>query len=240
MHHHGAEPSHGRCSYDDPMAASWEDLIAREGRRPYFADLTAFVASERARGPVHPTEDRVYACLDAVPPSSVKVVILGQDPYHGPGQAHGLAFSVPPGTPPPPSLRNILRELRDDTGIDRGDHGDLSGWAREGVLLLNRVLTVREGEAGSHAGRGWETFTDAVVSAIDALPRRVVFVLWGAHARTTSRLVTAPHHVVLESAHPSPLSAHRGFLGSRPFSRANDALAEHGIGPVDWGAASGA
>ncbi len=222
------------------MGAGWENLIAGEGRRPYFGDLTAFVASERTRGPVHPTEDRVLACLEMVPLASVKVVIVGQDPYHGPGQAHGLAFSVPQGTPPPPSLRNILREVRDDTGIDRSGDGDLTGWAREGVLLLNRVLTVREGEAGSHAGRGWETFTDAVISAVDALPRRVVFILWGAHARSVSRLVTAPHHVVLESAHPSPLSAHRGFLGSRPFSRADAALAEHGIGPVDWGATSGA
>lgn len=219
------------------MGAGWEDLIAREGRRAYFADLTAFVATERARGPVHPAHDRVFAALDAVPPGSVKVVIVGQDPYHGPGQAHGLAFSVPPGTPPPPSLRNILRELRDDTGIDRATDGDLTGWAREGVLLLNRVLTVREGGAGSHAGRGWETFTDAVVTALDSLPRRIVFLLWGAQARGVARLVTAPHHVVFEAAHPSPLSAHRGFLGSRPFSRADAALAEHGIDPVDWGAA---
>jgi len=218
------------------MTAGWEDLIARESRRPSFVDLTAFVTAERTRGPVHPSDDRVLAALGAVPPGAVKVVIVGQDPYHGPDQAHGLAFSVPRGTPAPPSLRNILRELRDDTGVDRTGHGDLSGWAREGVLLLNRVLTVREGEPNSHAGRGWEAFTDAVIAALDSRPRRIVFLLWGVQARAVARLVTAPHHVVLEAAHPSPLSAHRGFLGSRPFSRADAALAEHGIEPVDWGA----
>lgn len=216
------------------MTIGWEHLIDRESRRPSFVDLYAFVAAERARGPVHPADDQVLAALRAVPPGSVKVVIVGQDPYHGPGQAQGLAFSVSRGAIPPPSLRNILRELRDDTGIDRG--GDLSGWTREGVLLLNRVLTVRGGEAGSHAGRGWETFTDAVIAELDAQPRRIVFLLWGVQARAVARLVTAPHHVVLEAPHPSPLSAHRGFLGSRPFSRANAALAEHGIDPVDWGA----
>ena len=214
------------------MTIGWEDLIDRESRRPSFVDLCAFVAAERAGGPVHPADDRVLATLRAVPPGAVKVVIVGQDPYHGPGQAQGLAFSVPRGTIPPPSLRNILRELRDDTGIDHA--GDLSGWTREGVLLLNRVLTVRGGEAGSHAGRGWEIFTDAVIAELDAQPRRIVFLLWGVQARAVARLVTAPHHVVLEAPHPSPLSAHRGFFGSRPFSRANAALAEHGIDPVDW------
>lgn len=218
------------------MDPEWQELIDKESAHPSFVDLAAFVSEERARGCVYPAEHQVFAALDAVPRAAVKVVILGQDPYHGPGQAHGLAFSVPQGTPLPPSLRNILRELHDDVGVDRRENGDLTGWTREGVLLLNSVLTVRAGEAASHQGRGWERFTDAVISSLDARAGRIVFMMWGAQAKAKARLVRASHHVVIVSPHPSPLSAHRGFFGSRPFSRANAALAEHGITPVDWSA----
>ena len=222
------------------MTRDWASVLDSERSQPYWAELEHWVAAERTRGPVHPDADLVLAALEATPLAEVKVVILGQDPYHGAGQAHGLAFSVRRGTPVPPTLRNILRELRDDTGIDRGDDGDLSGWAREGVLLLNTTLTVGDGEPGSHRGRGWETFTDALVSHVVARPNRVVFVLWGSHARRKRVLVDGTHHVVVESAHPSPLSARRGFLGSRPFSRTNALLAEAGIGPVDWDARANA
>ena len=174
------------------------------------------------------------AALRATPLAVTKVVILGQDPYHGEGQAHGLSFSVRHGVRIPPSLRNILTELHDDTGVAVPNSGDLTPWARRGVLLLNTTLTVRQGEAGSHHGRGWERFTDAIISAVNGKEERTVFVLWGNNARQKRQLITNPVHSVLESAHPSPLSARNGFFGSRPFSRANEALAEAGFEPVDW------
>ena len=201
---------------------------------PYWPRLQQFVAEERARGAVYPPHDEVFAALHLTPFAAVKVVILGQDPYHGPGQAHGLCFSVRPGVPPPPSLRNIFIELRDDLGIDPPDHGCLDAWAAQGVLLLNATLTVRAHQAASHQGKGWETFTDAVLSAVNEKPERVVFILWGASARRKKALVDTTRHVVIESPHPSPLSAHNGFFGSRPFSRANAALEEVGREPVDW------
>ena len=178
--------------------------------------------------------DDELAALRATPLAATKVVILGQDPYHGEGQAHGLSFSVRHGVRIPPSLRNILTELHDDTGVAVPNSGDLTPWARRGVLLLNTTLTVRQGEAGSHHGRGWERFTDAIISAVNGKEERTVFVLWGNNARQKRQLITNPVHSVLESAHPSPLSARNGFFGSRPFSRANEALAEAGIEPVDW------
>ena len=181
-----------------------------------------------------PPQNEVFNALHETPFASVRVVILGQDPYHGAGQAHGLCFSVRRGVAVPPSLRNIHAELRSDLGIDPPSHGDLSAWARRGVLLLNTTLTVREGQAGSHQGRGWETFTDRVIETVNERNERTVFVLWGGHARKKKALVTNPVHAVIESAHPSPLSAHNGFLGSRPFSRANAALVEAGLAPVDW------
>jgi uracil-DNA glycosylase len=176
----------------------------------------------------------VFAALHLTPRASTKVVILGQDPYHGAGQACGLAFSVPPGVRPPPSLRNVFAELQSDLGIPPPSSGNLEPWARQGVLLLNTTLTVRGGASASHQGRGWETFTDEVIKAVDAKPERVVFILWGASARRKRALVDPARHVVIESAHPSPLSASNGFFGSRPFSRANSALAEAGREPVDW------
>ena len=216
------------------MTNDWDAFVTRESSTPYFARLAAYLEKERQTHRVFPAEDDVFAALRLTPLASTRVVLLGQDPYHGEGQAHGLCFSVRRGVALPPSLRNILTELHDDVGADVPLDGDLTAWAERGVLLLNTTLTVREGEPGSHRGRGWETFTDAVISAVNEKSERTVFVLWGAHARSKRALVTNREHVVLESAHPSPLSAHRGFLGSRPFSRVNDALVRAGLEPVDW------
>ena len=212
----------------------WNPVLRAQLAEPYWPQLQQFVAEERAKGPVYPPHPEVFAALHLTPYAEVKVVILGQDPYHGPGQAHGLCFSVRPGVPPPPSLRNIFTELHDDLGIDPPDHGCLDAWAAQGVLLLNATLTVRAHQAASHQGKGWETFTDAVLTAVNQKPERVVFILWGASARKKKALVDTSRHVVIESPHPSPLSAHNGFFGSRPFSRANAALQEAGRPPVDW------
>lgn len=205
-----------------------------EMAKPYFAELQDFVSGERRRLEVYPPEPDTYAALRLTPLPTVRAVILGQDPYHGPGQAHGLAFSVRRGTAIPPSLRNVLAELRDDLGVPVPRHGDLSHWAVQGVLLLNATLTVRAGAAASHQGRGWETFTDAVIRLVAERPEPVAFVLWGAAARRKKPLIGA-HHLVVESAHPSPLSAANGFLGSRPFSRIDAFLASHGRGTIAWG-----
>ena len=216
------------------MTTDWNPVLRDELAKPYWSDLQAFVAAERERHPVHPDPDDVFAALHLTPRAETKVVILGQDPYHGPGQAHGLAFSVRPGVRPPPSLRNVFAELQADLGIPIPSHGSLESWARQGVLLLNTTLTVRGGASASHQGKGWETFTDEVIKAVAAKPERVVFILWGASARRKRVLIDTARHVILESAHPSPLSAHNGFFGSRPFSRANAALTEAGREPVDW------
>jgi len=212
----------------------WNPALRDQFEQPYWQELQRFVDDERSRHAVYPPRDEVFAALHLTPLDEVKVVILGQDPYHGPGQAHGLCFSVRDGVPPPPSLQNILAELESDLGHPRPRHGDLTAWARQGVLLLNATLTVRAGAAGSHQGKGWETFTDRVIQVVDRAPRCIVFVLWGAAARRKAALVDRSRHVVIESPHPSPLSAHRGFFGSRPFSRANDALVAAGRDPVDW------
>ncbi len=212
----------------------WNPVLRAELDASYFADLQRFVAEERARGPVFPPAAEVFAALHLTPYADVKVLILGQDPYHGPGQAHGLCFSVRRGVALPPSLENIFIELEADLGVPRPDHGCLEHWARQGVLLLNATLTVRAHQAASHQGKGWERFTDAVIQAVNAKPERVVFILWGASARRKRTLIYTSRHVVIESAHPSPLSAHNGFFGSRPFSRANAALLEAGRTPIDW------
>lgn len=215
-------------------ATDWNPLLRHELEQPYWAELRRFVEEERRRGPVYPPAALEFAALHLTSYASTRVVVLGQDPYHGAGQAHGLCFSVQPPTPPPPSLVNIFVELEADLGISRPAHGDLTAWARQGVLLLNTCLTVRAGQAGSHHGKGWETFTDAVLRVVDGKPHPVVFVLWGAQARKKRALIDTARHVVIESAHPSPLSAHNGFFGSRPFSRINAALTEHGLDPIDW------
>lgn len=212
----------------------WNPVLKAQLQQPYWAELQRFVAEERALGPVYPAPDEVFAALHMTPYDAVKVLILGQDPYHGAGQAHGLCFSVRAGVRPPPSLQNVFQELRDDLGIEPPGHGCLDAWAEQGVLLLNATLTVRASEAASHQGKGWERFTDAVIQAVNEKRERVVFVLWGASARKKKVLVDTSRHVVIESAHPSPLSARNGFFGSRPFSRANAALVEAGRDPVDW------
>ncbi len=214
---------------------TWAALLQCEIGSERHTELQQFIAHERLVSTVFPPAQDVYAALELTPFESTKVVVLGQDPYHGLGQAHGLSFSVRGNTPIPPSLRNIFQELFTDVAIQREQNGDLTGWARQGVLLLNTTLTVREGEPGSHQERGWQHITDTVISALNEKPTRVVFVLWGAHARAKKTLITQTHHVVIESVHPSPLSAHRGFFGSRPFSRINSALEEAGLSPIDWG-----
>ncbi len=212
----------------------WNPLLRSEFDEPYWHELQRFVADERRNGPVFPPADDVFTALHLTPHADVKVVILGQDPYHGAGQAHGLCFSVRRGVTIPPSLRNVYQELRNDLGVPTPSHGNLEDWARRGVLLLNTTLTVRSGQAASHQGKGWERFTDRVISTVNDKTERVVFLLWGAPSRKKKSLVDTSRHTVIESAHPSPLSAHNGFFGSRPFSRTNDALHEAGREPIDW------
>lgn len=216
-----------------PIPGGWPGL-AGEREAPYFNALETFLAAEYAAAAVYPPRAEVFEALRLTPFRAVRVVLLGQDPYHQPGQAHGLAFSVRPGVPPPPSLRNLFKELHADTGAPVPDHGHLAGWARQGVLLLNAVLTVRAGEPGSHAGRGWERFTDAVIDRVNAKRSRVVFLLLGSHARRKGERVDRARHAVIEAPHPSPLSAKRGFFGSRIFSRSGELLEEAGRGRIDW------
>lgn len=212
----------------------WDPVLRSQFSEPYWSELQAFVEKERQQGPVYPPAPDVFAAFHLTPLAETKVVILGQDPYHGPGQAHGLCFSVHPGIAVPPSLRNIFQELRDDLGCSTPIGGSLEQWARSGVLLLNTTLTVRAGEAASHQGRGWETFTDKVIEVVDTERDGVVFILWGAASRQKKSLIDTNRHIVVESAHPSPLSAHNGFFGSRPFSKANEALKKFGSDPIDW------
>ena len=215
------------------MDDEWLELLAPEMMQPYFGELQRFVEGERAHHVVYPEPDDVFAALRLTPPRATQVVIVGQDPYHGPGQAHGLSFSVPRGIDVPPSLRNVFRELRDDIGVAQPTHGNLEAWASQGVLLLNATLTVRAGAAGSHHGRGWESFTDAILAQLGSSRRPIAFVLWGSSAKSKARLI-APHHTIVASAHPSPLSAHRGFFGSRPFSQIDRHLERHHLAAIDW------
>lgn len=212
----------------------WNPLLRDQFDEPYWRDLQAFVAGERARAAVFPADDLVFAALHRTSYESAKVVLLGQDPYPTPGNAQGLCFSVPHGVRPPPSLVNVFAEMHADVGCEPPDHGNLEGWAAQGVLLLNTVLTVRSGQPGSHRNKGWERFTDRVIDVVNAKPERVVFLLWGNFARAKAKSIDTARHTVIASAHPSPLAADRGFFGSRPFSRANDALTEAGLAPIDW------
>lgn len=212
---------------------TWREVLRNETSQPYFANLSEFVLRERKAVTVFPSEHEVFTALQLTSPDNVRVVIVGQDPYHGAGQAHGLSFSVQHGTRIPPSLRNIYAELHSDLDIPLPQHGNLEAWAKQGVLLLNSTLTVREGEAGSHAGHGWETLTDAIISYLGSRQEHIVFVLWGAHAGRKTSLINQ-HHTVITSVHPSPLSAHRGFFGSRPFSQINRALADHNQPEINW------
>lgn len=212
----------------------WNPHLRDQFSEPYWGELQGFVAAERSRHPVFPSPDEVFAALHLTPLAEVRAVILGQDPYHGPGQAHGLAFSVRPGVAIPPSLRNIYVERQADLGLAPPPHGNLERWARQGVLLLNTTLTVRSGRAASHQGKGWETFTDQVIRVVSDAADPVVFILWGAAARKKVALVDRTRHTIIQSAHPSPLSASGGFFGSRPFSRTNAALETAGRSPIDW------
>ena len=216
------------------LPASWQSVLSEELNKPYFLKLREFVDAERATHTIFPSEDNVFSALEATPYDQVKVFLLGQDPYHGPGQAHGLSFSVLPKNSKPPSLVNIFKELQDDLGCKVPNNGYLMPWATQGVLLLNAVLTVRAHQANSHKGKGWEKFTDAVLKAVNDKEERVVFVLWGGYARKKAPLIDTNRHVIVESAHPSPLSAHTGFFGSRPFSQINAALKEAGQEEIDW------
>jgi len=216
------------------METSWRPVLLAETEEPYWKELQQFVRAERKKHTVYPPDKEVFGALHLTPYEKVSVLVLGQDPYHGPRQAHGLCFSVRPGIEPPPSLVNIFKELRDDLGCKIPNHGNLEHWARQGVLLLNAVLTVRAGQPTSHKGKGWETFTDAIIRAVNGKPDRVVFVLWGAYARAKARFVDASRHVIVQTAHPSPLSASNGFFGSRPFSKINAALQAAGKPEIDW------
>lgn len=221
----------------DALSPDWQAALAAEFAAPYFSTLTAFVAAERAAHPgaIFPAESEVFNALALTALAEVKVFILGQDPYPTRGHAHGLAFSVQPTVKPlPASLRNIVKELESDLGLPKPSNGSLIPWAKQGVLLLNTVLTVREGTPNSHQGKGWETFTDAVIRAVSAQPEPVVFILWGKPAQKKEGLIDATRHTVLKSAHPSPLSASTGFFGSRPFSQANAALKAAGRPEIDW------
>ncbi|MEO6064928.1 MAG: uracil-DNA glycosylase [Lysobacterales bacterium] len=223
-------------SHPVQLSASWLARIGDLFEQDSMHALGAFLRAEKARGRViYPPGASIFAALDATPFEAVKVVILGQDPYHGPGQAHGLCFSVPHGVSPPPSLVNILAELERDVGAPRPDHGNLSAWAARGVLLLNAVLTVEAGRAGSHQGKGWEVFTDIVIERLAASREGIVFILWGAYAQAKGRLLDRSRHCVLRAPHPSPLSAYRGFMGCGHFSAANRYLSGRGAAPIDWG-----
>jgi uracil-DNA glycosylase len=213
----------------------WLAALAEQFASPQMASLRNFLVAEKAAGKtIFPKGSQWFAALDLTPPDAVRVVILGQDPYHGPGQAHGLAFSVQPGVRVAPSLINIYKELATDLGIAPAAHGHLAAWARQGVLLLNSCLTVEQGQPGSHQGRGWEGFTDAVIAHIAARPAPCAFLLWGSHAQKKAARVDSSRHLVLKAAHPSPLSAHNGFFGCRHFSRANQWLTAQGLAPIDW------
>lgn len=212
----------------------WAEQLQHELHAPYFAELKNFLVGERAAHTVFPKGGEILKAFRSTPFDRVRVVILGQDPYHGPGQAHGLCFSVPAGVEPPPSLRNIIKEVHRSTGATASGNGDLGRWAEQGVLLLNATLTVRAGEAGSHQGHGWERFTDAAIAALSRERSGLVFMLWGRHAQAKEPLIDAGKHHILKAPHPSPLSAHRGFIGCGHFSRANEILQAQGGGPINW------
>ncbi len=216
------------------IEASWKQRLHGEFEKDYFQQLTSFVKEEFRSGEMYPAPSKIFSAFDFCPFDKVKVVILGQDPYHGEGQANGLCFSVNPGIKHPPSLRNIFKELEMDLGIRTPESGDLSRWAEQGVLMLNATLTVRAKSPGSHQGKGWEEFTDAVISALNAEKKGVVYMLWGSYAQKKGFVIDREANSVIISPHPSPFSAHRGFFGSKPFSRANDYLRDRNSGPISW------
>lgn len=216
------------------IGRDWHRVLAGEFEKPYYLKLREFLKEQYANETVYPSMDDLWSAFRETGFEDVKVVIIGQDPYHGPGQAHGMSFSVKEGVKIPPSLRNMLKELQGDLGCEIPEHGSLTKWAKQGVLLLNTVLTVRAGEANSHKGQGWETFTDEVIRKLSDRETPIVFVLWGRPAQMKRQLIDISRHAILESVHPSPLSAHRGFLGSKPYSKINQQLTEWGMEPIDF------
>ncbi|MGK9065436.1 uracil-DNA glycosylase [Stutzerimonas chloritidismutans] len=217
------------------LESTWKEALRDEFAQPYLQALSVFLRQEKAAGKtIYPPGPLIFHALDSTPLPQVRVVILGQDPYHGPGQAHGLCFSVQPGVPAPPSLQNIFKELKRDLNLPVPNHGYLQHWADQGVLLLNTSLTVERGIAGSHAKVGWQRLTDRIIEVVSETRPNVVFMLWGAHAQGKAKLIDATKHLMLKSVHPSPLSAHRGFIGNGHFSRANQFLTQHGVDPIDW------
>ena len=230
------EPSEGAAREDTlKLEPGWKARLGDYFRRPEMQELSQFLRAEkRQKKEIYPRGPEIFAAFEHTPFDAVRVVILGQDPYHGPGQAHGLCFSVRPGVPVPPSLDNIFREIERDLGIKRPDHGCLTPWAQRGVLLLNSVLTVERSKAASHQNKGWEGFTDACIDALNREREGIVFLLWGSYAQAKGKLIDARRHRVLKAPHPSPLSAHRGFIGCAHFSRTNDYLKERGHAAIDW------
>lgn len=214
---------------------SWQQMLGAELEQPYMQQLREFLKQERAAGKeIYPPMPLIFNAFNHTPFEQVRVVIIGQDPYHGPGQAHGLSFSVPNGVPPPPSLVNIFKELQSDLNLPLSGSGDLTAWANQGVLLLNATLTVEQANAGSHQGKGWEQFTDAAIKALNAHRSGLVFVLWGGYAQKKGAVIDAKKHLVLKAPHPSPLSVYRGFYGSKPFSQINQYLMSQGQAPINW------
>ncbi|MGM0213377.1 uracil-DNA glycosylase [Enterococcus sp. AZ109] len=213
---------------------TWQDHLQEEFEKPYYLELREFLKQEYKTQNIHPDMFHIFEALELTPYEKVKVVILGQDPYHGVNQAHGLSFSVQPGVAIPPSLRNIYKEMHSDLGIAPVKHGNLVSWAKQGVLLLNTVLTVREGQAYSHRGKGWEQLTDAVIKKLNQRKEPIVFILWGKPAQEKSAMIDTSRHAIIKSPHPSPLSANRGFFGSKPFSQANELLTSWGEVPINW------
>lgn len=216
------------------LSPSWQTVLAEEFEKPYFSKLQNFLLAERQSYTIYPPEDQIFSAFELTPYENVNVFLLGQDPYHDQNQAHGLCFSVQPGIKPPPSLINIFKELKDDVGFEIPNHGYLVSWAKQGILMLNAVLTVRAHTPNSHKNQGWETFTDAVISKVNQKEDPVVFVLWGGYAQKKLKLIDTTRHTVIQSAHPSPLSARNGFFGSKPFSAINSALRSFGKPEIDW------
>ncbi len=218
----------------DKIDPSWKDALSAELQKEYFSKLLFFLEKEDSTKIIYPEKSKRFLALELTSLPDTQVVIIGQDPYHGPGQAHGLSFSVEAETRLPPSLKNIFTELKDDLGIDRRQKGNLSAWATQGVLLLNAVLTVEEAQAGSHRQRGWETFTDEIIGQLSEKGKGIVFILWGSYAKKKKQLIDLSKHFIIESAHPSPLSSYRGFFGSKPFSKTNEILKSQNKSPIDW------
>lgn len=219
---------------DPVIEDKWREILWKEFQSPYFSELKEFLVEEKKQFTIFPPGNLMFNAFQHTPFDHVKAVVLGQDPYHGSGQAHGLCFSVPPGIPKPPSLVNIFKELHADLGIPVPEHGNLEKWADQGVLLLNATLSVRTGQAGSHQNRGWETFTNRVIEQISAQKSGVVFLLWGRYAQAKESLIDGQKHLILKAAHPSPFSAYNGFFGCQHFSKTNEYLEQHGINGIDW------